>query len=246
MEQRSRILSLLRRLWRLRLSKEELMRRDWDARARENARYYIASKSWKTEQDFDRSGEASVQGILADIEPHLSPDMTVLEIGCGIGRMLKPLARRFRLVHGVDVSEEMIRQARERLSGCPNIRLHVTSGRDLRAISSSSIDLVLSLVVFQHIPSREIIASYLSEVARVLVPEGLFKFQVWGRDDTPAEEERERARAKLVRASTWHGVRFTDAQIRAITERAGLDILTTYTYSGAELPYLWVVSRRPA
>ena len=85
------------------------MRKDWDKRARENAPHYIvnSSKEWK-DRDFYRSGEINVAN---DIMPEMhrvcggsrAPlDLTALEIGCGVGRMTKRLARIFGHVTAVD------------------------------------------------------------------------------------------------------------------------------------------------
>src|SRR5437016_4467077 len=77
------------------------MRSDWDARARENARYYIATgKTDWTDQDFFASGEQSIaDDILTDMgnicqgkDPRA---MRVLEIGCGAGRLTRALANLF-------------------------------------------------------------------------------------------------------------------------------------------------------
>ena len=99
------------------------MRKDWDKRARENALHYIvnSSKEWK-DRDFYRSGEINVAN---DIMPEMhrvcggsrSPlDLTALEIGCGVGRMTKMLARIFGHVTALDVSKEMIDRARVNLA----------------------------------------------------------------------------------------------------------------------------------
>src|SRR5438552_18565729 len=73
------------------------MQRDWDERARENARYYVNTEraDW-TDDDFFRSGERTVaEEILTDMinicqgkEP---AQMRVLEIGCGAGRVPRAL-----------------------------------------------------------------------------------------------------------------------------------------------------------
>jgi hypothetical protein len=70
------------------------MRRDWDERARTNARYYVATASsdW-TDEDFFRSGEIwmdrYIEPLMAEICRGRSPkDLRVLEIGCGAGREL--------------------------------------------------------------------------------------------------------------------------------------------------------------
>ena len=48
-----------------------------------------------------------------------------LEIGCGPGRLLKPMAEKFGEIHGVDVSDEMIGLARRRLTEIPHAHAHV-------------------------------------------------------------------------------------------------------------------------
>ena len=117
------------------------MREDWDARAQENAFHYIASakEEWRVEEFFS-SGKESAQGaILDDLETICQgrepKQMRVLEIGCGAGRMTRALAGVFGEVHGVDVSGEMIAQARQLLTGCENVHLYQNNGTDLSVLS---------------------------------------------------------------------------------------------------------------
>ncbi len=91
----------------------ERMRSEWDARARDDAYYYVHSgKHDQTEADFAASGVDSVAVcVLADLST-LTQDrdprkLRLLELGCGIGRMTRPLADVFGEVVGVDVSVEM-------------------------------------------------------------------------------------------------------------------------------------------
>ncbi len=219
------------------------MRSDWNERARENARYYIASDNWETEEEFDRSGERDVEIILSDMGEYAPPEATVLEIGCGAGRMLKPLAKRFKRVYGVDVSTEMIRLAEERLQGLRNVQTWSNNGQDLEYLRNASVDLVISYVTFQHIPDRGAIIAYINEAYRVLRPGGAFKFQVHGREDTPESAAREAA-AKL---TTWRGAQFTKPEIIEITRAAGFEIAHDYSADEGALPvsYLWVAARRP-
>src|SRR5579862_9907772 len=95
------------------------MREDWDERARENAEYYIVNSTREWDQrEFFRSGEIHVANeVMPDMHQicggERSPlDLSVLEIGCGIGRMTKMLARVFGRVTAIDVSKEMIDRAR--------------------------------------------------------------------------------------------------------------------------------------
>jgi 2-polyprenyl-3-methyl-5-hydroxy-6-metoxy-1,4-benzoquinol methylase len=107
----------------------ERMQRDWDQRARENARYFVATgqTDW-TDQEFFTSGEKAIAGeILTDtgnVYQGKDPaQMRVLEIGCGAGRLTRALSNIFGEVHGVDVSGEMIARARAALHDRPNVTL---------------------------------------------------------------------------------------------------------------------------
>ena len=100
------------------------MQREWDARARENARFYVNTErqDW-TDADFFRSGEGTVaEEILTDMinicQGQDPKQMTVLEIGCGAGRVTRALARIFGQVYGVDIA----RTAAEQYDNCKRIK----------------------------------------------------------------------------------------------------------------------------
>lgn len=171
------------------------MREDWDRRARENARYYVATqrKDW-SDEEFFASGEAEVEHhILNDMvnicQGRDPASMRVLEIGCGAGRVTRALARQFGEVHAVDVSGEMVAHAREALASLPNAFVYQNNGMDLSVIPDLEFDFAFSVIVFQHIPSRGVIESYFREVCRLLRPGALFKVQVQGNPGIPEEEE---------------------------------------------------------
>src|SRR5262249_17787133 len=147
------------------------------------------------------------------------------EIGCGAGRLTKALAAIFGEVHGVDVSPEMIRLGREKLAGISNVHLHVNNGVDLSVLPSVPFDFAFSFIVFQHIPDKGIVESYIREVHRVLRPGALFKFQVEG---GPAAEGP---------ADTWRGVSFTERELRDIAARCGFELRYT---EGAGTQYFWL------
>src|SRR5436190_24305591 len=166
----------------------EQMRRDWDQRARENARHYVASgrEQWSDEEYF-RSGEINVEReILTDLgnvcQGRDPKQMRVLEIGCGTGRITRALAKFFGEVYAMDISGEMVRQARLALRDFPNAHVFQNNGRDLAVVREAAgdvpLDFAFSYIVFQHIPSRDVIENYVREVRLLLRDGGLFKFQV--------------------------------------------------------------------
>jgi hypothetical protein len=103
------------------------MARDWDARARRNARWYIYWDAWKTEEEFDAAGEADVRDVVLK-GLVIEPGAQAIEIGCGIGRLVKPMSRRMTEVHGVDISAEMVQQGAERLKTLTNVHLRACDG----------------------------------------------------------------------------------------------------------------------
>src|ERR1700682_1725490 len=151
----------------------EKMQTDWDQRARDNARYYVATGTtdW-TDEAFFASGERTVaEEVLTDMgnicQGKHPADMRVLEIGCGAGRVTRALAKLFGEVHAVDVSGEMVLQASEALRGHPNAFVYQNNGKDLTVVPEREFDFAFSSIVFQHIPSREIIEYYVREVRRL-------------------------------------------------------------------------------
>jgi SAM-dependent methyltransferase len=216
------------------------MKDDWDARARQDARWFVAKTD--DEEAFETSGIRDVEAILADLD--VGRDSVVLEIGCGPGRLLQPLAARTGEVHGVDVSSEMLARAAERLTLVPGIHLHENDGRSL-PFPEDTFDLVFSYLTFQHLPRLSILRSYLKEAHRVLKPGGVFKFQVDGR----GENLLWRLYRGMRRTNSWHGVMLTRRQVLEEVADAGLRVLDTY-YDPRERgirrrQYLWVVCRKP-
>ncbi len=230
-------------------SQLDRMRRDWDRRARENARYYVATGNEKwDEQQFYASGRIDVeQYILTDLEnvcQGLNPkDMKVLEIGCGAGRITRALAEFFGQVYGVDISSEMVRRARRALRRFPNAHILRNNGKDLSIVRPSLwrrivgrerllLDFAFSYIVFQHIPSRQVIENYVREVNRLLRPGALFKFQVQG---CPAVEIRA--------GDSWVGVPFTEREAREMAERCGFEMRYD-AGAGEQYYWLWFFKKR--
>ena len=211
------------------------MRADWDQRARENARHYVAtSKDQWSDVDFFGSGNDEIR---LHIQPYLglicgdrSPsDLRMLEIGCGAARMTLGFSEMFGVVEAVDVSPEMVLRARTAAGGRTNVRFHVGSGTDLGMFADASFDFAFSALVFQHIPRKSIVVDYIREAHRVLRPGSVFRFQVQGH---PIREEE---------ANTWVGVGFSEEEVTALARQVGFEILSA---SGAGTQDYWLTFRK--
>lgn len=213
----------------------EWMREDWNRRAREDARYYVAfGRRGQDDEEFFASGLELAGALARELKrlPGGNPRARrALEIGCGLGRLMLHLAREFGEIHGVDVSDEMVRMAREKLAAIPHAHVHLTGGAGLAAFADDSFDFVYSYAVFQHIPSREIVFAYLREARRVLKQGGVFRFQVNG---LPGAAER---------PDTWCGVSLSADEIAWFARENDLQLLAL---EGVGTQYQWVTLRKRA
>src|SRR6202047_2308755 len=166
------------------------MREDWNARAREDAGYYVAfGRRDSDDADFFATATEVINGFeweLRRVPLAERGDWRALEIGCGPGRLLRPMSRHFVEIHGVDVSDEMIALARQKLHDIPNAHPHTTDGSSLRRFEDEFFDFVYSYAVFQHIPSRDVVYEYMRETQRVVKVGGLVRFQFNGLPRTGA------------------------------------------------------------
>lgn len=157
------------------------MKEFWDARAREDAFYFVDNTGRYGDADLNRfwaSGEETLETMLEAVDGEIAPGDSIVEIGCGVGRMTRALANRAGHVRALDVSSEMVRQARELNLELGNVEFIVGDGSTLSPIADSSADVCHSHVVFQHIPDPAITLSYIREIGRILRPGGWAFFQV--------------------------------------------------------------------
>lgn len=106
---------------------------------------------------FFQSGSAHVELVLSLIRRHLDAEFKprrALDFGCGVGRLVLPLARHCSRVVGVDISEAMLAEARGNCeaAGLGNIALAISD--DALSRVEGTFDFIHSFIVFQHIPPR--------------------------------------------------------------------------------------------
>lgn len=157
------------------------MRRYWDRRAREDALYFVDNRRAygdAEEREFWEEGERALDLALELLGLDLEPGSSIVDIGCGVGRITRALAKRAGLVYGVDVSPEMLDRARQHNPGLSNVRWLLGDGSSLAGIEDGSVDGCVSLVVFQHIPEPGPILAYVREIGRVVRPGGYAAVQV--------------------------------------------------------------------
>jgi SAM-dependent methyltransferase len=106
----------------------------------------------------------------------LAPGQRVLDVGCGVGAVLRLVAQRGGEPYGIDASEELIEFARKRL---PDADLRVGEMEAL-PYDDDTFDLVTG---FNSFFFANDMAAALREAGRVAKAGGSVVIQVWGRDE---------------------------------------------------------------
>jgi ArsR family transcriptional regulator len=100
--------------------------------------------------------------------PLLPADATIADLGCGAGELASQLASHVKAVIGVDNSAEMLKTAKKRANGTPNLDLR---RGDLTALplQDAEVDAALMILSLSYIAQPQ---AALGEMARVLKPGG--------------------------------------------------------------------------
>lgn len=157
------------------------MREFWDARADEDAYYFVDNRLEYGAPDLERfwsSGPELLEQILDSLGAAIEPGDDAVEIGCGVGRVTRALAAQATSVRAIDVSERMLALAREHNSELDNVTWILGDGTSLAPIEDTSADVCFSHVVFQHIPDPAVTLGYVREMGRILHPGGWSGFQI--------------------------------------------------------------------
>lgn len=154
----------------------------WDRAAESDPAWHIATRFQSLDSAFYDSGEREVEHFLSIAGIALDRSQSLLEIGCGAGRMTWALASRAGKVIASDVSPEMLKLAKEHLADRKNVEFLELSGDGTIPIPDESVDFVFSYITMQHVPTAEAQERYLTESVRVLGPggRGLIQFRKSG------------------------------------------------------------------
>lgn len=144
------------------------------SQTRDDAAYYVCCV--KDEEAIRQNGYHTAEFLKSVLQ--LSLTDTVLEIGCGIGRVGRELAKHCREWKGADISGQMLSYAAERTRGIENVSLHELPANNLSLFADNSFDAVYSTIVFMHLDKPDMFR-YIREGYRVLKPGGRAYFDTY-------------------------------------------------------------------
>jgi SAM-dependent methyltransferase len=142
------------------------------------------------------------------LEKYEGPYHRALDFGCGMGRMICRMLRRFEYVDGADLMETNLRHAerylREQREGISPCKLFKTSGLGCEIEIPYKYDFIYSTICLQHIPVHRIRFQIFADLCSLLNEGGAACFQMgFGMDN---------------------GVHWFDNEYGADASNAGLDV----------------------
>ena len=172
----------------------------------------------------------------------MTPDDVVLDIGCGTGSLVLRLAPEAAEVHGLDLSEEMIRIARNKArdQGVENASFHVGAIEEGAPFGPGSLDGVLAYSLLHLVEDR---ATTLKGMFELLKPGGFFVSSTvclgggWFPYGPMLSVMRLLGQAPMVKV-------FPPSTIRADIEAAGFVDVTAHDV-GAKPNIAFLVARKP-
>lgn len=132
---------------------------------------------WRLQEFLDR-GETEIAAALSRTPPCPRAKHRALDFGCGVGRLTRAMSERFDHCIGVDISEQMITQARELNRDRVNCEFVLNISEDLKIFPDHYFDFIYTSIVLQHLVHRSSILAYIREFCRLLSPSGLLVFQL--------------------------------------------------------------------
>lgn len=150
--------------------------------------YEAVASDWKIDNRDPVVGGFDLHNNWQDYDDYLFKDVpdtktkTCLDFGCGPGRNLVKYGNTFKELHGVDISQKNLDNAKiwveHNKQDISKHKLFITNGIDLNEINSNEYDVVMSTICFQHICVHSIRYNFLKEFYRVLKSGGHLTMQM--------------------------------------------------------------------
>jgi len=118
-------------------------------------KFHKSNLTDENKEEFFKSGFNYIDDVLGNIRQHIDRTFTIkkaLDFGCGVGRLIIPLANVAQEVIGVDVSDSMLNEAKKNCEVRSIKNIVLIKSDDSLSLLEGKYDFIHSFIVFQHIP----------------------------------------------------------------------------------------------
>jgi SAM-dependent methyltransferase len=126
--------------------------------------------------DFDISRQKEIWPEIINLSNLVKDRDSVLDAGCGNGRLLKALEGKSIDYSGIDSSQELIKLANQRY---PEKTFRIMDLLDISALPDNHYDIIFCLAVILHLPGRENRLAVLKALGEKLKSGGQMFVSVW-------------------------------------------------------------------
>ena len=209
----------------------------WEFLSKKNAKWSVLTgkADWK-EKEFYETGEGDIQRhfkTIRDADPDVSFEKC-LDFGCGVGRLTQAICPRAGEVHGVDISANMIAEAKSYNKFKDKCHFHLNEKEDLSLFEDNYFNFIISLIVLQHIPNK-FKPKYFSEFSRIIKQHGFIFF------NHPIERFTERE--ENYTGKIWMDI-MSKFDLSDMLESSGFKIVESWEERAGQCKQMFVIARR--
>jgi arsenite methyltransferase len=186
---------------------------------------------------------AAFERKIAITKQRMRPDHVVLDVGCGTGSLALRLAANAAEIHGLDVSSEMIRIARDKAAraNAENVFFHVGPfDNAFDAFAPGALDGVCAYSILHLVEDRQ---AALERIYRLLKPGGFFVSSTTCLGESRAPYRPLLAVMRALGKAPWVSI-LTKAQLASELQRAGF-VDVTQPDVGAKATIAFMVAHKP-
>jgi SAM-dependent methyltransferase len=151
------------------------LREFWGVPTLEQAQHERVTVPPQPEAWDESAQDRLIDRLFGDVHPAAGDRL--LDFGCGVGRLARPLARRGCRVVAADVSPQMLAHCAAFCAGLDGIEYVLCDGWGVADVPTASVGGAYSFFVFQHMPTRAMARAVLIDLHRALRPGGWCKVQ---------------------------------------------------------------------
>jgi len=214
-----------------------LLKSNWNQRGESPSRdFYVASHvGWQDSEVWQQQAAGDTAMMLSELDASWLVRARVLEMGCGVGRLVPHLLAATASYTGLDIAASMVEEARRRCSEHAEARFFESDGTSVpEAAKDRSYDLAIALAVFIHCP-KQVIELLMRDIFAVLAPGGRLRFQLLG--DPEDSTGIEMATPDQVSAVDEPGAPERSEAVAASATSADMELIDDHYYMGHRFGY---------